>query len=732
MDPKDIAALLGRQRRLILATMALVFALAFLHLLTATPVYRASTLLLVDGRGSNLLDPSSGETPQGAVLNARVDGEVEILRSDATALAVIEAAGLIRDPEFGPRLGWIEKAGIALGLDLSPDGLRGLVGLAPRGPRDGAELVGAAMARLGEAVTIRRQDQTWLIAISVASVSPQSAARIANAYAATYIRRQVEAKTQALLGARDVLSAQIATARSQLAQAEAGVEDFIAANLARLEAESSDPAIVRLRQDLEATRTRRAEDAARLAAAAGAQAEGAWDEMARTLGDAALEELARQRSDLARRLAGVADGSAEAVDLARGLAQIEDDLALRADSALAAVRSGMDDLDLRATAADARLREALVRSGLPADLLAELFELQQAATIARSQYQTLLARAQDMGTLANIQIADARVVSEALPPDTPASPNRRLGIVLGLAGGLALGIVLAFLREYHVGGAMSASQLRNVLQARVPVSVPRVTPPEGGSPADLVALAPMSPYAETFRKLRAAIDTGLGRQGDRAWPDGAGTDTDTGRETGGSGRVIIACSALPAEGKTSCALALARTYALAGMRTLLVDADLRKPGIARRIGASSTTGLLDYLLHQGALGAATLETAEDPLSPLAVLTAGERSTVPTGQLIDSRAFHGLLGAAVRSFDIVVLDSPPLLPVVDARYLARHADAAVLVVRQGLATQGELREALGQLHEAMRPGAFLCGILSHEDRTGRRQGRHGGGYFGDGS
>ena len=333
-------------------------------------------------------------------------------------------------------------------------------------------------------------------------------------------------------------------------------------------------------------------------------------------------------------------------------------------------------------------------------MLADLFDLQQSASVARNQYQQILTRVQDFGALANIQIADARIVSEALPPTEAASPKWKLVLLAAGFAGLAAGVALAFLNEYYIGGVTSASQLRNVLQAKVPVTIPSLAvSKERPVFSDAIMTAPLSPYSEIFRKLRAAVDISL-------------RDLEKKRDPAGDGRIVLICSALPAEGKSTTALSLARTYAATGRETLLIDLDMRKPMLHTFLGVSSEAGIQEVLRCGVADLSEFIEPAFDPISPLLVLTAGERSTEPTDQLLNSSQFRLLIKAARVGFDIVILDSPPLLPVVDTRYLAQYADVVVQVVRFASTTQSEAREAAQQLRETMAPDVELIGVLSH--------------------
>lgn len=695
-DFREALSVLLRQRGLIGASVAVFLGLALAYCLVAPPVYRATTLVQVDVQGSNLLEPNAALPQQTALLNARLDSEVEILRSASMALAVVEAGQLIRAPEFGAKLGFVEKLGLALGLDLAPKAQAVAA----------AKLVNDTLERLQEAVEIQRQGLSYLIAITVSAAAPQTAADLANLYAATYIDLGVSGKTTALITARDVLRRQITTAQRQLAESETAVNDFIAANLARLEAESGDPAIAELHRQLQAAQAEQAAVLRKSSLAEQALAAQDWPALSQSLGDAALQELERQRIDLKSRLAAADQGSARASDLAAELARLDSGLAQQSQRALDLVQLSLTQAREREARARDALRAVLLQSTLSAEMLAQLLDHQQSATLARSQYQTLLSREQDFGTLANVQIADVRVVAQALAPAQAAAPQKALILALAAIVGAGLGGMLAFFKEYYVGGITSAHQLQNVLQVRVPVSVPDVGRQEAGMPADLVAKAPLSAYAESFRKLRAALD----------W------QAEPATAAASQARVILIASALQAEGKTTAAIALARTYALSGASVLLIDADLRNPSVEPRLVETTSVGLLDYLLSWGSATPHLPQAVEDPLTSLVVLSAGVRSVVPTDQLFNGKAWQQLLASLKPDFDVILIDSPPLLPVVDARYLLRDVDAVVQVVRYGTTTQAAAQEACAQLQELLRPEAKLIGVLSHE---GFDMGRYAG-------
>ena len=254
IDIHEIIAILRRQKRLIIVTMALLIGVAFAYLLTATPKYQATALIQIDTSNSNLLDPNSVNGMQSAILSTNVDSEVEILRSPATAIAVIAQAGLVNDTEFGPQIGMREKIGLALGIDLSSSRLRQAFGLEPRPEPTGEALVSSALRKFQSTLDVRRRSLTYLIAVSVTSSDPKRAAALANTTSQVYIERQVSAKTQASIAARDVLSRQLETAQTDLAASEDRLNGFIETNLARLEAESGSADVAALRREMEAAR----------------------------------------------------------------------------------------------------------------------------------------------------------------------------------------------------------------------------------------------------------------------------------------------------------------------------------------------------------------------------------------------------------------------------------------------------------------------------------------------
>ena len=687
---RDLVALLRRRLRLIAMVMATVLGVTLVLLSQATPQYKATALLLVDPNGKDLLQPANGTVFAASISPTGVEIEVEIIRSDAVLLDLIAAKDLVNLGEYGPTQSRLDRLKQAVGLRV--------------GQLSGAALLNETLGRVRASVEARRRGLTDLIALSFSSQDPDRAAELVNALAARYIAFQVRAKSQSFIEATQVLESQLTTAQNRLAASDDALTRYLDQNLGALEREADSQAVSALQVQLANAETAQREADRRARAAETALRDRDWDALLRSLETDAVRALLRQRESFARRL-GVAGLEAnEAFDLRAGLDRIERELTREGAAALATARGALAKQTRARDRLRAALHEELLASDLTPETLSHLYRLQQEATIAQRQYDALLGRIRDLEAQALVQVADTRIVSPAIAPAEPSSPNVRLVLSLALVASLGVGVGLAFLNEYYVGGIHSASQLAHSTGARVGSVIPRIRKADGqASVADAVVDTPMSHYAESLRRLRASID----RTAQRSMP---------------GGMVVMITSALPVEGKTATSLALARTYAMAGKRTLLIDADLRKPTLASHLGATPQTGLFEYLSGQDAGMSPEQCFDVDARAALGVIFGRDRSGAPTDVLFQSDRFRALLDDARESFDVIVVDTPPVIPVVDTRYIAGLVDITVLCVRAGETAQSAVRQALEQLadHSVTDEAVLAALTFQNEWHGGARQ------------
>ena len=701
-DLRSIFGLLRRQFRLIIITVAAVVAIAATIAFSLTPVYTSSALILVDPSNKNLLDPESQMTSASAD-SARIDSEVELVRSDNVLLDVINKENLISDEEFGVSIGTWAR-------------ILAFFRLAEPTLPTGEEALNQALSQLRAAVGVDRRGLTYLISAQVSSEDPAKAARLANAVTEAYIADQLASKVNSALASRDILQARINQARAAIVSSESSYDTFISDNITTIaeNARRTDLASMQGRiVQLEQARDRSSDLASAVETALGA---GDLDAIVASLQSDALAELEAQRDELKRGMEGTATGSAAAIDLQNELAAVESRMRDAAAAEVDALRTSVQQNQDQAAALRQTLRSEVLNSPLSADVLTRLYELQQGAELARSQYQTLLSRAQDLEAQADLQLADSRIVSPALAPRTPSFPNKTLILVVAGIAALGLGVALAFLYEYLLGGFVTEDQVEAVLHTPVATTVPRQrAKTERESLANMMVTAPLSIFAEAVRRARAAIEQSL-----RAAPGGQNDDPS---------RVIMVTSTAPNEGKTTLALALARSYALSGRRTLLVDCDLRKPSVHRHLDIEPSKGLLDFLGSEPdqsvTLGSIL---SQDSLTPVTIVVGARRSDLPTDQLLAGPAFGRLIAAARKSFDVVVLDTPPVGPVVDGLYIAPFADVIMFVTRWASTPQGDARKSVASLMAAREGDAPIITVLNQQDESRATYQRKYGSYY----
>ncbi len=273
-------------------------------------------------------------------------------------------------------------------------------------------------------------------------------------------------------------------------------------------------------------------------------------------------------------------------------------------------------------------------------------------------------------------------------PDSAASPNKQLDLVLGALVGLAVGLAWVLLR------AARDEKVRSVDEAAAAAGVPALVEiPRGrvGGSTVLVGASAVTAQGEAYRHLRTSVQV---KPGDH--------------------RCIVVASARPAEGRTSTAANLAVALATAGRQVILIDGDLRRPSLSDEFGYSRAPGLADVLLGQVRLEDGLRRWRDD--IALSVLPAGS-STSGASELLSSPALTEVLRSCRERADVVIVDTPPLLAVTDAAVIAAVADSAILVVHQGETDADEVARSAARLREV---GANLRGVVVNNPRRGLRR------------
>ena len=704
IDLRSLFGVLRRQIKIIVFTTLAAAILALVYLFSVTPKYTATALISIEPN-RNIMTDVAAELNNATAMSATVDGEIEILKSNDLIKSLVAAEGLIADEEFGLQPGRFDE-------------LRKMLGLSVDQTQDPDKVVRGVVGRVADAISASRRGRTYLIQLSFTSESPEKAAKLVNALAKHYIQSQVQKKIETTLVARDIIAARVVQAKEELELAENQVDVFLGEFTAQYIDQTRRPDLMSLENQIaERNATIEALEQSLDLNASGIQARD-WNALDQQLLSDASRGLIRQRDELNAKLNTQQDDAELDIDALRAeLAALDDRIAASAADDLSATRRDISAFRTERDEFEQNLRGEILNSDLPPGALTDLYQLQQEGVIARSQYQDLLQRLRQLDSMSELQVADASIVSTALEPSGASFPNKRLTLALGLVLGAMLGTGLGLLNEFVIGGVVSEDQLADLVKVPQAVGVPALN--EEKDPKNVamgVITAPMSGFAESFRQVKHALESQMIR-------NGVGADRQ--------GKVILVTSAVSFEGKTTTSVALARTLAMAGNRVVLVDFDLRKPSISERLDVEPNDSLLKYLskeLDFESLGKAYGEERESGLS---YLVGGGRAKVPTDALISSPRAKKVFEVLREGFDYVIIDSAPVLPVVDTLYLAPYVDAVVMGVRFASTSQRDVTRAYSRITNEMNENTAFLPLLTMEEGQRRKAYYYRGYYHGYG-
>jgi capsular exopolysaccharide synthesis family protein len=304
-------------------------------------------------------------------------------------------------------------------------------------------------------------------------------------------------------------------------------------------------------------------------------------------------------------------------------------------------------------------------------------------------YQSLLQRAKETGVSGELKTSNIRIVDEADVSQDPVSPKRPLNLLLGLFGGAFCGIGVAFFFEYLDNRIKTPEDLESHLGLPAMGLIPKIVVKEGvGDP--LISNGVPANFSEAFRGLRTNILFSSAEEG---------------------ARLLVVTSTGPGEGKTLVAANLAIGMAMAGQRVLLIDADMRRPRVHEALQIGRDPGLSNLLV--GAAKAAEV-VRKTTVPNFFVLPSGNTPPNPA-ELLGSKRFAEFLGSLQQHFDLVVIDTPPVMAVTDAAVIGYRASGVLFVVAADATSRHAAQAALDQLeHAHVR---FVGAVLNRVDLEG---------------
>lgn len=672
-DRIDLLAIWSIFRRRIgtfFAVLCLVALAGLAITLGQQPIFVARSSVAL--KGAPQVAPTSSDErapPPSNPTDQYVDTQVAVIRSDPMALKVARAL----DVE--------QRRDIRLDISAAPGLIARLRGehAPPVRVRTPEERRIAAIDYVKRGLDVRRTGSTYALEIAIESEDPREATRLANEYARQYALADLGDQQAQTREAYALIAQRLDQLRERALAETAAVQRYRIANnlLSTTGTSLTEQEISTYNQQVASARAAAVEDQARLATArAQLQSGSAGDDVGEALGSSVIGALRTQQAVIGARVADLtARYSAVHPDVIRARSELESvnrQVAAEIDRVIS-------NLAARAQVSQQRLGSLTATLGSARGALAQnnqamvaLKDLEQRAQTSQELYQSYLNRYKQLSAREGTEQPTATVLTDARIPTRPSSPNIVLNMALALALGGALGVAAAFARELSFGGITTGTEVSRKLQVRYLGLVPTVgsVTDADHTPVSLVVAEPKSFFAESFRSLRASIRFAAGREA----------------------KVIAITSALPNEGKTATAICLARSIAMSGEHTLLIDCDLRQQGVSRRLPhREGRPGLIEVLRGTCAIDEALSRDHQTGLEVLPIVSAEDQLELLTGEEMDR-----LLAQLRARFDAIVIDTAPVLPIADARLMLSKADANVFVVHWRSTPDHAVRAAFRQL------------------------------------
>jgi succinoglycan biosynthesis transport protein ExoP len=656
----DYLLILRKHQWLILSFLLTVVTIVSIATFRMRPVYVARATIEIDRENNNILPFQGADSYDSMMdLDNYIETQSKVLTSETLALQTIRNSGLASNPEFSA--GGVPSEAIATGSLANQ-----------KRPPEVAAFLGS--------LSVKRIPNSRLMEVNYESTNPVLAARILNAHLENFKAQNIQSRYEATLEATRFLTSQLNELKLTVKQSEDARINYERQNQIWSVDDKSNITTQRL-ADLDKQLTDAQGETLKKQALYEYAKAGDIDAVPEIRADALLQDLQKRRADLSVQFTeSVNQYGPNFPKVQRLQAQMKE-----VDDQIARESRGII-LQLESDYREAKQREELIRQALEvqkaetnnmAEKMVQYNILKRESEADKSLYEGLLTKLKEAGISEGLKSSNLRVVDPAMIPSYPARPAKARNIALAFLVGLVGGIGLALLREYLDNTVKTPDDIETL--TRLPSLA--VVPAFGdgskrkrrmgffGSPStnglekriELVAQhLPKSQMSEAFRALRTAL---LLSQPDHP------------------PQVILVTSALPREGKTTAAANLAVTLAQLGDKTVLVDADLRKPGVGRllNLGTGKYAGLSSYLAGVSALD---LVTVPHPAIPnLAAIPTGPLPPNPA-DLLSSHKLADAIAELRTKYKFVVIDSPPIMAATDAVILSVQADGVLLVVRSG--------------------------------------------------
>lgn len=680
-DFRYVAAAVRANLLLIAGIVAAAIAVAVIATMLQTPRYTASTTVQINDSVNRVLakdEDTQASDMGGYDTDRNLKTQVDILKSRGLAQRLVQKLNLAGNPAF------FQSQEVP----------------APTGaPTEATKALAAGLLQANLTVVLPRDSR--IITLRWESTDPRMSALIANAYSSEFIQANLQRKFDSSSYARNFVAEQLAETKRKVEESERALNDYARQN-----------GLIRTRdammsgadkqgggggggESVTTTSLLQLNSALNEATARRISAEGRWSSMAgkpllstsevltnptvstllseRATAEAGLQqERTRHLDEYPTVQAKQAEIAAINRQLQQAASNVRDSVRAEFQAAAAA--------ETRLAAQVNMLKGATLSEQ---DRTVRYSLLAREADTNRQLYDGLLQRYKELNASAGISLSNISIIDAAEVPGAPSSPNLLKNLLVAMLVGIGLAAVTVFFKDQFD----DSIRVPEDVEAKLGLPLLGVVPKAHSEEPEEALADPKSPISEAYNSLRGSLLYST--------PEGLP-------------QVILLTSAQPSEGKTTSGYAVASSFARMGKTVLLIDADMRRPSLHRQIGYDNARGLSTLLTSHDALTSAVMPSGQEGLT---LLTSGAIPPSPT-ELLSSMRLEQVIQEAARQFQVVIIDSPPILGLADSPTMAALVDGVVFVVEADRSRRGALKTALRRLR-SMRP-VMLGAVLTKFD------------------
>lgn len=651
-------SMLHRRWMVLLASIVLCVGLSAVLLFVVQPHYTATALMQINTR-SEQVTKMQDVVSSLASTEAAIRTEVDVLNSRKLAARVVKKLNLQDELTSQENFFGYVKTAIKMMI-------------LPVSSQHAEEEANAEDARVSAAVNVflknlevTQTPRSYSIKLSYTSPDPELSAKVLNTLMDEYLNNQLEERFDATRRASTWMDERLEQMQKQVQASDLAVQKFREANnlTSAKGVLLSEQQLSELNSQLILARTELAEMQAKNNQARRLQQSGRGIESAaEVLNNSLISNLRQQETEVRREMAELASRYGDKHPRMITVRNQLNDLRRKIGEEISKIQGSLENNVAVAQARVNTLQEQLTtlenKTYLGNDASVRLAELERQAEASRTLYQSFLSRSKELAQMDFAQ-TDARVISAAEPPLKPSSPKKGLILAIAFVLGCALGTGLMFLLEMLDAGFRTSSQMEQELATPLLGVLGELSHddiPAGGL-ANYVVNKPTSAFTEGLRAVRTAMQF--------AHPDKPA-------------QVVLVSSSIPEEGKSLFSISLAQLTAQGNHRVLLVDADMRRPSVSNQLGLKPKAGLAEVLVGQVKLKDVLQTLPETKLDVLPSLPNSQFSQ----ELLGSQKMRDLIAEWRKTYDMIVIDSPPVMAVSDAITLAAMADSMMFMVRWG--------------------------------------------------